>query len=256
MLMPPNYTPSKELLADRVIAITGAGDGIGRTMAKAYAAYGATVILLGRTTSKLESVYDEIETAGHPKAAIVPIDFASADTTAYGDLSDNIASHFGRLDGLLHNAAALGERTSIRNYKYPLWQQLVQVNITAPFLLTQALLPLLDKGRQASIIFTGSSVGYQGRAYWGAYAMTKAANENFMQTLADELEGTSDIRANSINPGGTRTPMRAQAFPAENPDTVKTAEVLIPLYVYLMGEDSNGVNGQQFSMQLMQRDAQ
>ncbi|MBX2807029.1 MAG: YciK family oxidoreductase [Cellvibrionaceae bacterium] len=248
MLIPPDYTPAKNLLAERIIAVTGAGDGIGATIAKAYAAAGATVILLGRTERKLERVYDSIENAGHPQAAIVPMDFARADPDAYHTLAETLGDHFDRLDGLLHNAAMLGERTSMRSYKASIWQQVLQVNVTAPFLLTQALLPLLDNSEAASIIFTGSAVGYRGRAYWGAYATSKAANENMMQTLADELEDTSNIRVNSINPGSTRTPMRAQAYPAENPQSLKTAATLIPLYLYLMGEDSREISGQQFNL--------
>lgn len=241
-----DYQPSKNLLAGKTIAVTGAGDGIGRTMALAYAEYGATVILLGRTVEKLEKVYDEIEAAGGAQPAIFPIDLVTADETLYTGLAQSINENFDHLDGLLHNAALLGDRTPISRYKLSTWNELIQVNITAPFLLTQKLLPCLQKGEQASIIFTGSSVGYQGRAYWGAYAMTKAANENMMQTLADELEDTSHIRVNSINPGATRTPMRALAYPAENPETVKTPEDLITLYLYLMGKDSIGTSGQQF----------
>ena len=240
------YSPSTDLLSERVIAVTGAGSGIGRTLALTYAQYGATVILMGRTTSKLEAVYDKIEQQGLPQAAILPIDFATATERDYQNIASSIDAHFGRLDGLVNNAALLGERTSIGNYSLNSWQQVMTVNVTAPFLLVKTLLPLLHKSESGAIIFTGSSVGIKGRAYWGAYAASKAANENLMQTLADEQEGVSALRVNSINPGATRTPMRAAAYPAEDPNTVKPAEDLIPLYLYLMGQDSAGINGQQF----------
>ncbi len=241
------YQPEKNLLSNKIIAVTGAGAGIGRTIAKAYAEYGATVILIGRTVEKLESIYDEIEAAGYPQPAIFPLDLETAIETDYQQLADAIEENFGHIDGLLHNAALLGERTSIASQTVKSWQKLMAVNVTAPFILTKKLLPLLHKSPQASIIFTGSSVGLKGRAYWGAYAVSKAANENLMQTLADELEETSAIRANSINPGATRTQMRADAFPAEDPATLKTPDSLTPLYLYLMGEDSLDVNGQQFN---------
>ena len=240
------YAPAKTLLQNRVIAITGAGSGIGKTVAKTYAEYGATVILIGRTSSKLESLYDEIEAAGLPQAAIYTIDFNSAVEKNYQDMAEAFDQEFGRLDGIVHNAAILGQRTSLRNHSVDMWQSVFQVNVTAPFTMTKALLPLLQKGDNASVIFTGSTVGYNGRAYWGAYATSKAAVENLMQILADELDETSTIRSNSINPGATRTSMRTAAYPGENPDTVKLPSELMPLYLYLMGTDSIGSNGRQF----------
>lgn len=242
-----NFTASEQCLAGKIIAITGAGSGIGRTLAKAMAAYGATVILMGRTVEKLESIYDEIENDGSPQAAIIPIDFESATDADYQNIQKNIENEFGRLDGLIHNAAELGERTSFSNYSLAVWQRLMQVNVNAPFALTKYCLPLLQKSDHGSILFTGSSVGLKGRAYWGAYAASKAAIENMMETLADELEETSKIRVNSINPGSTRTSMRAQAFPAEDPATLKTADDLLPLYLYFMDKQSINITGQQIS---------
>ena len=246
MIFLNQYNIKPNALEDKIIAITGAGDGIGKVIAKHYAALGATVILIGRTVEKLEAVYDEIEHAGYPQAAIVPIDFAEATEENYQVLVNSIEVAFGRLDGLVHNAAELGDRTSISNYKAAVWNTVMAVNVTAPFLLTKALLHLLKKSKNSAILFTGSSVGYQGRAYWGAYAVSKAANENLMQILADELGETSNVRVNSINPGATRTNMRATAYPAENPETVKDANDLLPLYCYLISDDSIAVNGQQF----------
>lgn len=245
--LPENYRPQSGVLQGRIIAVTGAGDGIGRVAAKTFAQYGATVILMGRTVQKLEMIYDEIEQAGHPQPAIFPINLEGAREKDYEDLCQVLLDNFGQLDGLLHNAADLGERTPISNYAADTWQRVMQINVNAPFMMTKALLPLLEKSADAHILFTGSSVGYQGRAFWGAYAASKAAQENLMQTLAQEVEGISPIYINSINPGATRTNMRAAAYPAENPVTVKTAEELMPFYLYLMGPDSTGVSGCQFN---------
>lgn len=247
MRLPENYQPSRELLKDKIVLVTGAGAGIGKVAAKTFAAHGATVVLLGRTLSKLEKVYDEIEESGGPQPAIFPINLEGAAEKDYIDLSDALNEEFGRVDGLLHNAGVLGERTPLANYSHDAWLRVMQVNANAPFFLTQALLPLLEVPEHASVLFTSSGVAFKGRAFWGAYAASKAAQENFMQTLASEMDGTSNIRANSINPGATRTRMRAAAYPAEDPAKVPAPEEHMPLYLYLMGDDSIGVSGQQFS---------
>lgn len=245
---PLEYQPSANLLQDRIIAVTGAGDGIGRESALAFAKFGATVILMGRTVAKLEKLYDTILENGYPEPAIYPIDFIGATEADYIEMCNRIDESFGKLDGILFNAADLGDRTPLENYSSDTFQRVMQVNVTAPFLMSKNLLPLLRKSDDASLLFTGSSVGYKGRAYWGAYAISKAAGENLMQTLADEEDGTSSVRANSINPGATRTKMRAKAYPAENPADVKTPAALMPAYLYLMGPDSKHLNGQQIDV--------
>lgn len=243
------YQAPENLLKDRIILVTGAGSGIGRTAAKTFAAHGATVILLGRTLEKLEQVYDEIEAAGHPQPALVPLNLESAQEHDFVELTNTLEQEFGHIDGVLHNASLLGVRTPIESYDPVIWQQVMQVNLNAPFLLTQILMPLLDKAENASIVFTSSTVGRKGRAYWGAYGISKFATEGLMQTLADELETTSNIRTNCINPGATRTQMRANAYPAENPASVASPEDIMPLYLYLMGPDSLEVNGQSLDAQ-------
>jgi len=244
-----DYQAPENLLQDRIILVTGAGAGIGRAAAKAYAAHGATVILLGRTLEKLEQVYDEIEAAGHPQPALVPLNLESAQEHDYIELTNTIEQEFGRLDGILHNASLLGVRTTIESYDPVIWQQVMQVNLNAPFMMTQILMPLLERSNHASIVFTSSSVGRKAKAYWGAYGISKFATEGLMQTLADELESVSKIRTNCINPGATRTQMRADAYPAENPASVKSAEEIMPLYLYLMGDDSLEINGQSLDAQ-------
>ncbi|WP_299978118.1 YciK family oxidoreductase [uncultured Pseudoteredinibacter sp.] len=237
------FIASGDALKDKVIAITGAGDGIGKVAALSCAAHGATVILLGRTIPKLEQVYDEIEAAGHPQAAIFPINLEGAVEKDYNDMADAIDAEFGRLDGLLHNAAQLGPQTPLSNYEIDTWQKLMQVNVTAGFMMTKALLPLLEKSSAASVVFTSSSVGRKGRAYWGAYAISKAAVENMVQVFADEMDGINKVRVNCINPGATRTQMRASAYPSENPATLKTAAEIMPSYLYLLSPKSEALNG-------------
>lgn len=244
-----NYSAPQDLLTGKVIAVTGAGDGIGAVAAKTFASFGATVILMGRTLPKLEKVYDHIESAGWPQPAIYPICLEGASEKDYEDMHDRLEEAFGKLDGLLHNAGELGQRTPIANYKLSTWQKVMQINVTAEFMMTKALLPLLEKSDSASIIFTTSGVGRVGKPFWGAYAISKFATEGMSQVLANELEDISNIRVNCINPGATRTRMRATAFPAEDPSTVKMPEDIIPLYLYLMGKDSEGMTGQSMDAQ-------
>ncbi|WP_151703994.1 YciK family oxidoreductase [Nitrincola alkalilacustris] len=243
------YSAPTDLLKDRIILVTGAGDGIGREAARQFAAHGATVILLGRTIEKLESLYDELEAAGYPQPAIVPLNLESAGEHDFIELCNTLHQEFGKLDGILHNASLLGVRTPIENYDPTIWLQVMQVNVNAAFMMTQTLMPLLRASDDASVVFTTSSVGSKGKAYWGAYAVSKFATEGMMQVLADELENSGNIRVNCINPGATRTNMRANAYPAENPDNNPAPADIMPLYLYLMGPDSKGQNGHTLSAQ-------
>ncbi|MEG5263871.1 YciK family oxidoreductase [Pseudomonas sp. JDS28PS106] len=244
-----DYSARPGLLDGRIVLVTGAGRGIGAAAAKIYAAHGATVLLLGKTEANLSQVYDEIEAAGHPKPAVIPFNLETALPHQYDELAAMIEQEFGRLDGLLHNASIIGPRTPLDQLSGENFMRVMHVNVNAMFMLTQTLLPLLKLSSDASVVFTSSSVGRKGRAYWGAYGISKFATEGLMQTLADELEGVSTVRSNSVNPGGTRTSMRAQAYPAENPQDVPTPEEIMPVYLYLMGPDSQGVNGQAFNAQ-------
>jgi NAD(P)-dependent dehydrogenase (short-subunit alcohol dehydrogenase family) len=242
------YFPPKDLLKDRVILVTGAGDGIGAAVAQDYAKYGATVILLGRTQKKLEKVYDLIEQAGYPQPAIYPLELQLATPKEYKILAATIHKEFGRLDGLLHNAAVLGTLTPIEHYDNRLWAHVLHVNLNAPFMLTKACLPLLKKAKEASIIFTSANVGYKGQAYWGAYAVSKAATENLMEILSEELEVNTNIRVNSVDPGRIRTRMNALAYPGDDPSTIPAPKDITAVYLYLMGPDSAGVTGERFDV--------
>lgn len=244
-----DYVAPADLLAGRTILVTGAGDGIGRAAALAYARHGATLILLGRTLAKLEKVYDEIEVFGGPQPAIYPLNFEGATLKDYHDMAETLHKEFGRLDGILHNAGLLGKITPFEQYDPELWGQVMQVNINGPIWMTQALLPLLQASPDASVIFTSSSVGRKGRAFWGGYSVSKFATEGFVEVLAEEVEHLGTLRVNSLNPGATRTKMRANAYPGENPETLRTPEQIMPTYLWLMGPDSKGVNGQRFDAQ-------
>jgi NAD(P)-dependent dehydrogenase (short-subunit alcohol dehydrogenase family) len=244
-----DYQAPSDLLAGRVILVTGAGDGIGRAAALAYARHGATVVLLGRTVRKLEQVYDEIQAAGGAEPAITPLDLSKATLPQYDEIAGAIASEFGRLDGLLHNAADLGTLTPLELYDLEVWSRTLQVNLHAPFLLTRACLDLLKKSADASVVFTSADVGRHSRAYWGAYAVSQFAIEGLMQTWAAELRDTTPIRMNSLNPGAVQTHMRRRAYPGENPSQLKKPEEIMAAYLYLMGPDSRGATGQAFDAQ-------
>jgi NAD(P)-dependent dehydrogenase (short-subunit alcohol dehydrogenase family) len=244
--MSHDFKPQANSLSNKIIMVTGAGDGIGREAALQYAKLGATVILLGRTTEKLENVYDEIEALGAPQPAIIPVNLLHMSPEQAQQIAETIETEFGRLDGLLHNASQLGDLSPIETYDIETWQNVMQVNVNATFLLTRFLIPMLRVAPAASVIFTSSGVGNKGRAYWGAYSVSKFATEGLAEVLADELENTS-VRVNIINPGATRTNMRAKAYPAENADNLKTPEALMPLYSYLMDDASQSVTGQRFN---------
>lgn len=244
-----DYHAPADLLKDRVILVTGAGDGIGRAAALGFARLGATIILVGKTVEKLEQVYDQIEREGGAQPAIVPLNLETASALEYRNIADSLNQEFGRLDGLLLNAAILGDMRPLEFYPVDLFEKVMKVNVNAQFLLVRHLMPLLRQSDQGSIIFTTSSVGRVGRANWGAYAISKFATEGMMQTLADETSNNSTIKVNCINPGATRTRMRANAYPAEDPATVCPPEAVLNLYFYLMGKDSAGVTGQSLDAQ-------
>ncbi len=242
------YTPQENGLKNKTILITGAGAGIDREAALTYAKFGATVILLGKTVSKLESVYDEITALNLAEPAIIPLDLKGATKQNYIDMSATIVSQFGKLDGALLNASVLGELTPFTQIHEQIFNDVMKVNVTAQCLLAQALIPALQLAEHASLVFTSSGVGSQGRAYWGAYSISKFATEGMMQVIADEYEN-SNLRTNAINPGATKTNMRASAYPAEDKDNLATPADIMPLYVYLMSDDSLAVNGQTIKAQ-------
>lgn len=240
--------PADDCLAGRTLLITGAGDGIGAVASKACALFGANVVLLGRTRSKLEAVFDWITGHTETRPVIVPADLEALTEDATSALASAIEGEYGRLDGLLHNASLLGPKVDIEHYPAAEWQKVFQVNVHAPMLLTRGLLPLLRLSDAAAVVFTSSSVGREGRAFWGAYAASKFAVEGTMQILADELEASPQIRTLSLNPGATRTAMRAAAYPGEDPDTVAPPEAHMDVYLNLFAAASRIPHGSALSI--------
>ena len=248
-MIPKQFTPEAGLLAGRTILITGAGGGLGRALALECARVGASVILSGRNGAKLDRVYDEIEKAGGPQPAIAPLDLAAATAADYDQLAKTVGDEFGKLDGLVHAAALLGDRTPLEQYDVPTWCRVLHVNLTAPFILTQVLLPNLRQSADASVIFVSSGVVTNQRPFWGAYAVAKTGLESVRAMLSQELEGEPNIRVNSVNPGRMRTAMRAAAYPAENPNTVPSPQSVSGPFLYLLSERGRGIDGQYIEAQ-------
>jgi NAD(P)-dependent dehydrogenase (short-subunit alcohol dehydrogenase family) len=246
---PRRHHSRPDELAGRVIAVTGAGGGLGRAVALACARHGAQLVLIGRNAGKLEEVHAAIAAAGAPEASIALLDLEKALARDYDQLADALMDRYGRLDGLVHNAAILGTLTPIEHYDVPTWCRVLHVNLTASFALTQVLVPALKKSADASVLFTASAVGRRGRAYWGAYGVSKFAIEGLAQTLAGELENVSNVRVNTLNPGRARTAMRRQAYPAEDIETLPLPESLTGPYLALLGPASRGITAQAFDAQ-------
>lgn len=235
-------------LNNKNILITGASDGIGKTLAITYAKYGANVILHGRNQAKLQAVADEIYSITQQKVPIILLDLLTATEHDYQTFAVQLSQMVEHLDGVVHNAGILGDRVELLHYHVQTWSDVFTVNVNAPLLMTQAILPLLQKSSSASVIFTSSGVGRAVREAWGAYSISKIALEAINQLLSLENK-TTNIRYNCVNPGATRTAMRALAFPQEDPMTLPTAEQIMPIYVYLMADESQHISGQSLDAQ-------
>ncbi len=245
-----NFKPNADFLAERTLMVTGASDGIGREAAIQYASYGAKVILCGRNQQKLLQVQQQIAGLQKKPAQIARLDLTCTDINEYQRCVNTIAEKNPQLDGILHSAGILGQIATLQDTDANLWRQVMQINLDSTFYLTQQLLPLLRAAASASLIFSTSSVGRVGKAGWGAYAVSKFATEGMMQVLADEMQQQQlPIRVNCINPGATRTQMRASAYPNEDPLTLRTAQQIMPLYLWLMSEQSQTVTGQSLDAQ-------
>jgi NAD(P)-dependent dehydrogenase (short-subunit alcohol dehydrogenase family) len=237
-----NYLITKDELKNKVILVTGANRGFGKAITMDLAKAGATVIMLGRDLGSLESVYDEVVNAGFVEPILYPLDLEGATPEHYQQLQTDVLSKFPQLDGLIHNAGIIGTMMPIEQYDLKLWYATMQININAPFMLTQALIPALNKSNDARILFLSSSVGRNARAYWGAYGVSKFAIEGLSKTLSEELEKTN-IKTNSLDPGRMRTKMRQTVYPAENTGNNPLPEAKSSAIVYLMGENSKTLNG-------------
>ena len=242
-------TFKSNILKDKTIVISGAGSGIGRQAAKSFSEHGANLILLSKNIKKLETLYDEIIDEKKNDVIIQPLNFEIAEENDFEKIISAIKDKYPSIDGLLNNAGVLGEKKPLEQYNYATWKNVIKVNVDASFLLTKSLLPLLKKSNSSSIIFTSSGVGRKGRAYWGAYSISKFATEAMMQIFSEELQNTSSLRVNCINPGAVRTDMRESAYPAENPETNPSADKIMKPYLYLMSDVSKEINGQSIDAQ-------
>lgn len=239
-----DYSPRPDLLAGRVILVTGASSGLGRAASLAFAHHGATVALLARDEAKLEAVYDEILAAGGPEPAMFPYDLAAADDRSLEMLAGTLAQHLKRLDGLLHSAHQFYNLTPLELQTMEQWQALMRVNLIAPFALTRACLPLLKQAPDASVIFTGETHGHQPSAYWGGYAVAKSGLETLTRIWSAELDAGENLRINTLIPGQVATTLRSRTHPGLAPETLPSVNDLMPWYLYLMGADSHKVRGQ------------
>ena len=241
--IPEDFIPAPGFMENRTLLITGGG-GLGKATAQACASYGANVILLGRTLAKLEAVYDQITDAGCPEPALYPMNLEGAASKDYEDLAGVLQTEFGKLDGLIHNAAFLGSLTPTEHYEAELWLRVMQVNVNGPMMMTQALLPLLRASATASLTFVSDRMREPPKPYWGAYAVSKYAQFAFMQTLASEAALDRRLRVNAYDPGPMNTRLRTQAYPGIDPNTWAKPEERTRGLLYLLSEASNGVNGE------------
>jgi len=248
-VLPADYQPRPDLLKDKVILITGAADGIGHALAVAAGGCGATVVLLDKDVRRLELTYDAIEKAGGPQPAIYPLNLEGANPDDHAELAAVVERDLGALHGLVHNAASLGKPAPIDIYDIEAWYRVLQVNLSAPFLLTRACLPLLRKSGEASVLFMSDEVGRRGKAYWGAYGVTKSGLEGFMRILAVELASTA-IRVNSVDPGPVRTALRRSAYPGEDAQALPLPAQAAQSLLYLLGPDGRDLHGQQLRLEL------
>ena len=228
-----------KFLAGKNILVTGSSKGIGRELSLGLSKYGADVILHGRDEQALDNIYDEIVKDYKTNPMIIKCDLNELNEEKLEEISDVISNNTKQLDGIINNAAILGKMSTISDYDLDTWQKVINVNLTSSYLLVKYLLPLMEKSTNPRIIFTSSGVVNKGRAFWGAYSVSKAAVKSLAEILQDELESISDIKVFNFDPGATRTSMRAFAYPAENPMDLKHPSTLVNYYLWMFSENSN-----------------
>ena len=230
-------------LSKKTILITGATDGIGKALAIEFSKLGANIILLGRDSSKLDTVYDQLEHSyKSQKHLILEVDLALLNNESVHEIARVINDEYEALDGIINNAAILGTMTTLKDYELSRWDEVININLRAPFLLSRTLIPALENSRMPRIIFTSSGVADVGRAFWGAYSVSKFGLKGLAEIFANELETTSSIKVFNFDPGSTQTKMRASARPAEDPNTLKTPNELLECYLWFFSEDSSESN--------------
>ena len=234
------------MLEDKVVMVTGASQGLGRALALAYAKENASLVINARSEGSVRPVAAEVEKLGADVLAVAA-DVSEAESVQ--TLVDAAVERFGRIDVLVNNAGLLGPRVAIADYPEDEWRQVLDVNLTGPYLVSKAAVPNISEG--GSIINVVSGVSVEGRAEWGAYSVSKFGIEGLTQILAAELQ-ESGVRVNAVDPGGMRTDMRAAAYPDEDPETKITPEENTAVFLYLASDESKGVTGERFKAQEFQ----
>ena len=231
---------SKKLdhLKDKNILITGASKGIGRSLAVNLSKHKANVILLARNEDLLDSLYDEIKEKYNTNPMIIGCDLSQFEEDEAQEIANVVSKNYKCLDALINNASILKKMSSVNDYDLKSWKKVLNVNLTSAFLLSKYLMPLMMDSKLPRIIFTSSGVANKGKAYWGAYSVTKAGIKNLSEILNDELDSLTNFKVFSFNPKETRTEMRALAYPAENPSSVKAPDELINYYLWMLSERS------------------
>jgi NAD(P)-dependent dehydrogenase (short-subunit alcohol dehydrogenase family) len=244
-----SYQPDQDLLKNRTILVTGAGQGMGSAAAITYAKHGATVILHGRKVEKLERIYDEIDAIGGAQAIILPFDFEGASDVGIAALAEAMASQVGRLDGILHNAAWTYGAMPLECITLENWQTIMQVNLLVPAALTRACLPLLKASPDASVIMTGDTHGQIPAAYWGAFAVAKSGIEVLVKIQSEDWEMFPSLRINALIPGAVQSPQQTKTHPGGNNRLLHQPLDLMKTYLFLMGPDSKKISGKTFFCQ-------
>lgn len=235
----PNQTQPTEshhgsALQGKIILVTGAASGIGRSVSMGLAEAGATALILDKKSRHLETLSDDIVDRGFTPPVILPVDLMSITPESATALAQAIYDDFGKLDALLHNAAELGSPSPMDQYDMEYWNAVMQTNLHAPYLLTRALMPLLRQETETQILFTSADVGRAPQAYWGAYSIAYAGIEAQMKIWAEELENTSNIKINSIDPGPVRTQLRRRSHPGEDQASLPTPQSVVPAYLSIL----------------------
>ena len=246
---PNRYQAPQDLLAKRVVLVTGASRGIGRAVALACARHGASVVLNGRDIDLLGALYDEIMANQWPEPATLPLDLGTASGREYVHAAKLIETQMGRLDGIAHCASHLEKLSPLETQTIDEWQRMLRINLIAPFAINQACARLLRQAPDASVVFTSESHASSPAAFWGGYAVSKAGLETLAQIQADEWSAEDQLRINTVIPGPVNSPLRTKTHPGAVADALPSPEALTPLYLYLLGPDSRGVSGKVFRFQ-------
>ena len=228
-----------ENLKGKNILITGASRGIGKYLTKKFSSLGVNVIMLSKNEETLDLIYDEIKEKYKTDPCILKCDLENLDENKAQEIANVISENYDCLDALINNAAILGKMSSIMDYDLKTWEKAISTNLTSSFLLSKYLIPILKQSQLPRLIFTSSGVALEGKAYWGAYSVSKAGLKALSEILKEELETIPKLKVFNFNTKATRTEMRALAFPAEDPNSIKKPDKLIDYYLWMLSNKSS-----------------